>query len=403
MASGSLRRVCWALTSCALVACGDSTNTGNHGSELDSGSQTEDSGTSSGDGDGDGDGELDARIPDGDDGGAADDSGVPGDGGSHGSDAGDAGDAGDESDFVSFLAIGDTRYEQTASIASPDGFDPFVSVTHRRADYPPYGIAMAQASWTADDGYRDLAYVRVYTDGGPSMSGTYTVSGADSHGNAEVFIHDGEPGTTERQCSGTSGTVTVTDGGLGHKAVATYTVTAWHASKGTCPATPTTGSFEIAHESDDLTGNSGTQGDWFKIDDVTYTEGSEILYSPRVYARHYGTGHTLIVSMEAGIDVDGPGDDWQQIELYVYAGGDTSGGTYPTGKSEGGSLITYQSSVASTCLAPVATDGLVELDPYGDVGTVITGSITIDKWNYGTNCPATPWTVPFSATREADE
>lgn len=397
--AGSLRYVCLLLTSCATVACGESATKTARDSRADGGSATYDGGTSPGDGDSG----LDAQIPGGD-GGAptADDAGLDGsaldDGSTPASDAGDAGDASESS--TNSFAMGETTFTQTPSEQASSGFDPMLSVDHRRSEFRPYGLVTVQSAWADGQGYRDLAYVRLYTEGGPTLSGSYSIAGGDAPGHAEFFARRQSLGASEYQCDAVAGTVSISDGGPGHKTVGTFTVTAWSAYKGTCPATPTTGSFELAHGADDLAGNSGTQGDWFTVDGVTHTEGDTILYTPRVYARHYGSNDTLIVSMVAGLElVEDNEDDWRQLELYVYGSGDTAGGTYPTGT---GALITYQTRNV-TCLAPVTGNGSVELAPYGDVGSVITGTITINNWNSGTGCPDTPWTVPFSATREADD
>ncbi|MFT3923201.1 MAG: hypothetical protein QM778_11775 [Myxococcales bacterium] len=349
-------------------------------------------------------GDGDGHPPDADtsraDGGGEMDADTSGDGGSveDGGADGATRDAGPL--FVSTFSVGDTTYMQTPSELSPDGFDPVVSVSHHRAAWLPYGLVTVQTTWSSpENGYRDLASVRVYTDGGTTMTGEYTIAAEWAHGNAAVTVHDGSPGTSERSCAAKSGTVSITDEGIGHKAIGSYIVTEWDAFKGSCPATPTAGSFEIAHEADDLTGNSGSQGDWFELDGTRYSEGSEVLYTPRVYARYNVLNQILIVSLVNGFEPDGSlSADEHDVELFIHKDDDTSGGTYPTGA---GTLFMY-AAWTGQCAASADGDASVTLNPYGDLGSVITGTVTVNTWTTGTVCPATPWTMPFQATLEHD-
>lgn len=286
----------------------------------------------------------------------------------------------------------------TEQASADGGFDPVISLQHRRTEYPPYASVYVGSSWSDPD-FIDETRLFIYGAGGPTLAGTYAFGGAE-YGHASMTTSKRGDGGFDFECTAAGGSLSIADDGPGTKAVGTFTVTAWSGGAD-CPATPTAGSFHILHDADDLTGNPGTQGDSFTVDSVTYTEGSVALYSPFVYARHYGSNETLIVTMLAGVSVepDAGSSVERHLELYVYANGNTAGGTYATGA---GALLTYQSG-AVTCLAPVDGNGSVALNAYGAVGSVVTGTITINQWNSGSGCPATPWTVPFSATREADE
>jgi hypothetical protein len=298
------------------------------------------------------------------------------------------------------FALGAVTLTEQASAANTDGFDPLISLYHRRTDYPPYASLYVGSSWSDSLGFVSETSLDIFTAGGSTLAGTY-VLGGEGYGHASMMTSKQNAGGFDYQCEAAGGTLTVTDDGPGKKSTGSFTVTAWTGGAA-CPATPTTGSFHVLHEPDDLTGNPGTQGDSFTIDSVTYTEGGELLYSPFVRARHYGTNKTLIVTMRAAPDVTDAGSATEHhLELYVYGNGSTAGGTYSTGA---GALVTYQSGDLS-CLAPVDGNGSVTLSAYGDVGSVIEGTITVNGWNTetGPGCPTTPWTVPFSATREADE
>lgn len=297
------------------------------------------------------------------------------------------------------FTLGSVTLTEQASTASRDGFDPRITLLHRRTSYPPYAPLYVGSSWIDSLGFVEETLFFIYGSGGPTLSGTYPFGG-DAFGHASMTTSKRGDGGFDYECRAAAGALSIIDSGPGKKTVGTFTVTAWGGGDA-CPATPTTGSFHILHDPDDLTGNPGTQGDSFTVDSVTHTEGGHVLYSPLVHARHYGANKTLIVTMRAGVDVtpDAGSLVERHLELYVYGNGSTTGGTYPTGA---GALVTYQSGDV-TCLAPVNGNGSVALNAYGGTGSIVAGTITIHQWNSGSGCPTTPWTVPFSATREADE
>ena len=84
-----------------------------------------------------------------------------------------------------------------------------------------------------------------------------------------------------------------------------------------------------------------------------------------------------------------------ELSLPLEVPGSTSGGTFDV--FSGAALIGYTYGT-SWCLAD---NGSVTVDPYGDVGTTVAGTVTVYSWGLA-GCPATTWTVSFSATREAD-
>lgn len=297
------------------------------------------------------------------------------------------------------FTLGSVTLTEQASDASADGLDPMIRLLHQRTDFPPHALLHVGSSRIDSHEFVDETIFFIYGAGGPTLSGTYAFGG-EAFGHVSMTTSRRGDGGFEYQCQAAGGSLSITDSGPGTRATGTFTVTAWSGGEA-CPAAPTAGSFHIVHDPDDLTGNPGTQGDSFTVNSVTYTEGGDVLYAPFVHARHYGKDKTLIVTMRAGVSVvpDAGSMDERHIELYVYGSGSTAGGTYPIGT---GALVTYQSGDL-TCLAPVDGNGSVTLSAYGAVGSKIAGSITIEEWNSGTGCPATPWTVPFSATREADE
>lgn len=311
---------------------------------------------------------------------------------------GDAADAGTDASPDDFTMGAVTLTEQV-STSNTDGLDPEITLQHRRTEYPPYAALNVGSSWSDPTGFVYDTLLFIYGDGGPTVSGTYAFGGS-AYDHVTMTTSKRGDGGYEYQCHAAAGTLTIADDGPGKEATGAFTVTSWGGS-GACPVTPTTGSFHILHDADDLTGNPGTQGDSFTVDSVKYTEGGDALYAPFVYARHNGANKTLIVTMRAGVSAlpdAGSESDERHIELYVYGNGSTTGGSYPIGS---GALVTYQSGNV-TCLAPVDGDGSIAVSAYGGVGSVINGTITINQWNSGTGCPATPWTVPFVATREAD-
>jgi hypothetical protein len=306
-----------------------------------------------------------------------------------------------------YWTLGSERFDETVSASVPSGFDPFLHAGYRPAMFPPYAFLSAQWGWlSATARFSGGISSLLYTGGGPSLEAGYEISLMDTTpGHATlVFVESTESETA--QCEAVAGSLTVThDGGPAAQITATYSISDWTARPGTqaCPDTPTTGELLLMREPDNKYGNSGDQGDSFTVDGTTYTEGSTVLYDPFVEAflYHSGSQATLFINARAGLQPDRTFLHSFGLNVGLPEPTSTDGGAFDIGPA---GQLSYRSGAETTCLAAVAGDGTISLEGYGDVGSAIRGNAVIQRWfTLQGSCPATPWTVSFSATREADQ